>query len=40
MCDPARPEPGYRPAGSFTLALADVRALRVRIAAYLHQRSG
>ncbi|KDN19163.1 hypothetical protein [Amycolatopsis rifamycinica] len=31
-CDP--PEAG----GSFTVALADVRALRVRIAAYLHRR--
>ncbi|WP_206788995.1 hypothetical protein [Amycolatopsis sp. MtRt-6] len=30
-CDP--PE-----AGSFTVALADIRALRVRIAAYLHRR--
>lgn len=35
-CDPPHTEPGYRPAGSFTLDLADVRALRVRIAAYLH----
>ncbi|WP_410571244.1 hypothetical protein [Amycolatopsis sp. cmx-4-61] len=33
-CDPPRPEPG----GSFTVDLADVRGLRVRIAAYLHQR--
>lgn len=33
-CEPPRPEPG----GSFTVHLADVRALRVRIAAYLHQR--
>ncbi|WP_410614165.1 hypothetical protein [Amycolatopsis sp. lyj-109] len=33
-CDPPRPEPG----GSFTVHLADIRALRVRIAAYLHQR--
>ncbi|MEU4251421.1 hypothetical protein AB0F15_28805 [Amycolatopsis sp. NPDC026612] len=37
-CDPRHAEPGYRPAGSFTLDLADIRALRVRIAAYLHQR--
>ncbi|WP_410588245.1 hypothetical protein [Amycolatopsis sp. lyj-23] len=33
-CDPPRPEPG----GSFTVELADVRGLRVRIAAYLHHR--
>ncbi|WP_410645550.1 hypothetical protein [Amycolatopsis sp. lyj-346] len=33
-CDPPEPEPG----GSFTVALADIRALRVRIAAYLHRR--
>jgi len=33
-CHPPQPEPG----GSFTVELADIRALRVRIAAYLHQR--
>ena len=33
-CHPPRPGSG----GSFTVDLADIRALRVRIAAYLHQR--
>jgi hypothetical protein len=30
--------PGSLPAGSFVLDLADVRVLRIRVSAYLHER--
>ncbi|WP_410671581.1 hypothetical protein [Amycolatopsis sp. cmx-4-68] len=35
-CRLARDHAGYEPVASFTLELADVRGLRVRIAAHLH----
>ncbi|RSD11525.1 hypothetical protein [Amycolatopsis eburnea] len=34
-CTHGDPWPGYRPAHAFTIALPDVRGLRIRLAAYL-----
>ncbi|WP_432855116.1 hypothetical protein ACQPXB_21695 [Amycolatopsis sp. CA-161197] len=37
-CGDASDLVGYRPVNTFTIALADVRGLRIRLAAHLHAR--